>query len=219
MVEIRSITSLSENIFLEMQCAHIDNAIANLQRWTEHDVKHWSDLKAISIAFRDAIDIELKEYLYYQYPKDKGHMLLDWEANWKAAIGAFSIRHDVFSAVDCYALQHNTAAVFHCMRILEHGLTALAQDVGLVFDIQQWNTIIEQIESKVAELRKSLPRGSKKNERMQFLSEASKEFFYFKDGWRNYVSHNRGRYDEHQAAGVLEHTRSFMNHLSTRLSE
>jgi hypothetical protein len=54
---------------------------------------------------------------------------------------------------------------------------------------------------------------------MQFLSEAAKEFFYFKDGWRNYVAHGRAAYDEHQALGVLEHTRSFMNHLATRLSE
>lgn len=58
-----------------------------------------------------------------------------------------------------------------------------------------------------------------KNERMQFLSEAAKEFFYFKDGWRNYVAHARGTYDEHQAASVLEHTRTFMNHLSTELSD
>ncbi len=54
---------------------------------------------------------------------------------------------------------------------------------------------------------------------MQFLSEAAKEFFYFKDGWRNHVSHNRGTYDEHQAASVLEHTRSLMNHVATPLSE
>jgi len=89
----------------------------------------------------------------------------------------------------------------------------------MVFDLQQWNTIIEQIEAKIAELRKSLPRGPEKNERMQFLSEAAKEFFYFKDGWRNHVSHNRGTYDEHQAASVLEHTRSLMNHVATPLSE
>jgi hypothetical protein len=105
------------------------------------------------------------------------------------------------------------------MRILERGLAAMADDFGLVFDLQQWNTIIEQIESKITEIRKTLPRGSGKNERMQFLSEAAKEFFYFKDGWRNYVSHNRGRYDEHQAAGILEHARTFMDHLATQLSE
>jgi len=105
------------------------------------------------------------------------------------------------------------------MLILERGLGALAKDVELTFDVQQWNTIIDQIEKKIRELSQSLSKGISKNERMQFLSEAAKEFFYFKDGWRNYVSHGRGDYDEHQAASVLEHTRAFMNHLSSQLSE
>ena len=97
------------------------------------------------------------------------------------------------------------------MRILEHELNALAKSVDIDFDVQQWNTIIEQIEGKITSLRKVLPRGMDKNEK--------KEFLYFKGGWRNYISHNRGTYDEHQAASVLEHTRSFMNHLAIQLSE
>ena|SRR5438045_1810101 len=105
------------------------------------------------------------------------------------------------------------------MLVLERGLGALASELGLSFDVQQWNTIIEQIEKKIRELSQSLPKGMPKNERMQFLSEAAKEFFYFKEGWRNHVAHARGTYDEHQAASVLEHTRAFMNHLSTQLSD
>jgi hypothetical protein len=217
--EIASITGLAEELFAGLHCAHIDNAIRGLKWWAERDVREWSELKARSISLRDAIDIELKEYLYYQYPKAKGQKLLSWKTEWRPALAGFPIETDVFSAVDCYALQHNTAAVFHCMRILEHGLSVLAANVGLAFDLQQWNTIIEQIEAKITELRRLLPRGKEKNEKMQFLAEAAKEFFYFKDGWRNYVSHNRGRYDEHQAAAVLEHTRAFMNHLASYLSE
>jgi hypothetical protein len=105
------------------------------------------------------------------------------------------------------------------MRVLEHGLRALANDVGLTFDVQNWQNIIDQIEAKIRELGKSLPRGVDKNERLQFLSEAAKEFVYFKDGWRNYVSHSRGTYDKHQARSVMEHVKSFMNTLSTKLTE
>jgi hypothetical protein len=105
------------------------------------------------------------------------------------------------------------------MRVLEHGLRALAKDVGKSFDVQNWQNIIDQIESEIRNIGKSLPSGMAKNERLQFLSEAAKEFAYFKDGWRNYVSHNRGTYDEHQARSVMEHVRSFMTTLSSRLSE
>jgi hypothetical protein len=45
--------------------------------------------------------------------------------------------------------------------------------------------------------------------------QAAKDFFYFKDGWRNYVSHGGDPYDEHQARSVLDHVRSFMSHLAS----
>jgi hypothetical protein len=51
------------------------------------------------------------------------------------------------------------------------------------------------------------------------LSEAAKEFFYFKDGWRNHVSHAKDKYDGPQAFSVLNHTSAFMKHLSMGLSE
>jgi predicted outer membrane protein len=105
------------------------------------------------------------------------------------------------------------------MRVLEHGLRALAKDVGRNFDVQNWQNIIDEIESEIRHLSKSLPRGIQKNERIQFLSEAAKEFMYFKDGWRNHVSHGRGDYDEHQARSIMEHVRSFMTVLSAQLSE
>ena len=105
------------------------------------------------------------------------------------------------------------------MRILEYGLGALAKEVGRTYDRQTWHNIIEEIESEIATIRKQGTRTPEKRARLKFLSEAAKEFFYFKDGWRNFVSHNRSAYDENQALSTLEHVRSFMNHLATRLSE
>jgi len=168
----------------------------------------------------ECLEDDLRYKYFYRYPDDKARHLVRVDAEWQAAIASFkSSEGTIKAAVDCYALGHNVACVFHCMQALESGLRALAADVGLTFDVQQWNTIIEQIESEITKLRRTLPPGVGKNERMQFLSAAAKEFFYFKDGWRNYVSHGRAAYDEHQALSVLEHTRSFMNHLAPRLSE
>ncbi len=215
-------SQLASSWLKSLNCIHIDAAAERLKDLGEDDDNRngWSELNTRSRSTRDAIERELHGYYCYQYPKDKVKLILSWKDDWGKALGGFSrIQVDVFSAADCFALGHYTASVFHCMRVLEYGLGALARDVGLVFDLQQWNTIIEQIEAKITEARKSLPRGAEKNERMQFLSEAAKEFFYFKDGWRNHVSHNRGTYDEYQAASALEHTRSFMNYVATHLSE
>jgi hypothetical protein len=168
----------------------------------------------------ECLEDDLRFKYFYRYPDEKVRWLLRVDADWQPAIAKFrSCEPAARAAVDCYALGHNIACVFHCMQVLESGLRALATDVGLTFDLQQWNTIIEQIESETTKLRKTLTAGVEKNKRMQFLSEAAKEFFYFKDGWRNYVAHGRAGYDEHQALGVLEHTRLFMNHLAIRLSE
>jgi hypothetical protein len=183
-IEVQSVISLAETTFADLRCIHINHAIDTLKWWVQYDKKEWSDLKARAVSLRDAIDNELKEHLYYQYPKPKGAKLLSWQTDWRHSIVAFpSISHEVFSTTDCYALGHDTASVFHCMRILEYGLGALAGDVGLTFDLQQWHNIIEEIEAKITELRKTLPRSTGRNERLQFLSEAAKEFFYFKDGW------------------------------------
>ena len=88
----------------------------------------------------------------------------------------------------------------------------------LQVDAESWQTIIERIEAKIREVGKALPRGSEKLLRLGFLSEAAKEFVYFKDGWRNHVSHNRYSYDEHQARSIIEHVRSFMCVLSKNIT-
>ena len=103
------------------------------------------------------------------------------------------------AARNAYAVGLNTASVFHCMRALEHGLRAMASDVGKIFDIQNWQNIIDEIEAEIKSEAKTLPRGAPKNDRLQFLSKAAAQFLYFKDGWRNYVSHGRVNYEEANA--------------------
>jgi hypothetical protein len=127
--------------------------------------------------------------------------------------------YEFVRASNCFSLSEHTACVFHSMRVLEHGLKALAHDVGRIFDIQQWHNIIEEIKYEIDTIAKSLPRGQAKNERLQFLSAAAKEFTYFKDGWRNYVAHGHMSYTEIQALNILDHVRIFMIHISEQLKE
>jgi hypothetical protein len=169
---------------------------------------------------RETIDAGMKRQQVYRYPEDKGGKLSNWKQDWAPVLDAFpAAGPDILAAVDLWALDHSTASVFHLMRVLEHGLRALAENVGRSFDVQNWQNIIDEIESEIRTQAKTLPKGLEKSERLRFLSEAAKEFMYFKDGWRNYVSHNRSTYDEYQARSVLEHVRTFMMVLSTQLGE
>jgi hypothetical protein len=177
------------------------------------------DLRYEFVALKETIDKGLGFQLVYRYPNSKRELISNWQADWSKALKSFpSAEEDIKAAVDCWALGHSTAAVFHAMRVLEHGLRALASDLGKNYDTQAWYNIINEIESEIRKLG-NMPKSAAKNERLQFLAEAAKEFVYFKDGWRNYVSHARGKYDEHQARSVIEHVRSFMNGLTSELPE
>ena len=108
------------------------------------------------------------------------------------------------------------------MRAVENGISALASEVGKTFDVQQWNVILNEIESEIGKMRRNgIPGLSKvlKDNKLEFLSRAAAQIGYFKDGWRNYVSHNRRPYDVNEARGIYEHVGAFMGILSERLSE
>jgi hypothetical protein len=95
----------------------------------------------------------------------------------------------------------------------------MAADVGVMFEMQNWQNVIDQIESEVKKIGKTLPSGIPKSQKLQQLSEASVQFIYFKDAWRNHVSHNRSRYDANQALSIFNHTKEFMVALAKWLKE
>lgn len=209
---------VAETVATEFEWKAVHDRIERINKRLERPMSH-RDLGTEARVLRETIDSGLKEQLVYRYPQEKNNAVLSWQEQWKGALAKFPLAAtDIFSGMDLWALGHPTASIFHFMRVLEHGLRNLAAEVNLTFDTQQWHTIIEQIESTIRKER-AAPQGIQKSERLQFLSEAAKEFFYFKDGWRNYVSHGRGVYDEYQARSVLEHVKSFMNLLGNRLGE
>ncbi len=169
---------------------------------------------------RETIRSGLERQLVYRYPQDKSEMLMDWTSDWANLLRSFpSAKGDIIAGVDLWALGHSTASAFHFMRILEYALSALARHQRTVLDVQNWQNVIHQMESSIKQAGKNLPRGQEKTDRLQFLSEAAKEFMYFQDGWRNHVAHNRATYDEHQARSILEQVKGFMIVLSSRLTE
>jgi hypothetical protein len=168
----------------------------------------------------EAIEDDIRTERFYHYNRDKALLVLKIQGDWAPTLAAFkSAKKDVEEAVDCYALEHETACVFYLMRILEHGLRELAAAVNMTFDIQQWQTIIESIESQIRDFGNNWKASPTKTEWMNFYSEAARHFFFLKDAWRNHVSHNRVTYDATSAKGAIEHIRDFMNHLSSRLGE
>jgi hypothetical protein len=123
---------------------------------------------------------------------------------------------DIAAAGRCIAVEEWTAAVFHLMRVLEHGLRALAADVGLAesqVELQNWQNVIDRIERAIRE-REREPRSIEKSESLRAYSAAASQLRYFKDAWRNHVSHARAYYDEREAMNVWSHAQPFMQDLA-----
>lgn len=120
-----------------------------------------------------------------------------------------SARNDIQEAGNCLALNRWPACVFHCMRVLEIGLNALAKRFGA--SSINWHNIIQECEAEIKKL-------TNKDEQ-KFYSEAARHFMFLKDGWRNHIMHVRDEFDEGRALSVWQHTKEFMQQISKRLSE
>jgi hypothetical protein len=216
-------TRISEKLFSGLKCDHIDGATKSLGYWAKHEPRHWSELNTRTRALRNAIQVELKQYLYYQYPKQKGDKLRSWKDDWSSAITAFpTIERDVFDATDCYAAGHGTASVFHSMRVVEHGLRALAKErkIRLPKNKQvewaNWQDIIRELDKEI-EIVGRKRAGASKDAALAFYSGARADLNGFKDEYRNLVMHVRGNYDDLHALRALTNVHSFMERIAAKI--
>lgn len=206
-------TAISLDVSTELINLLVDKFNQEIPSWNEAHIE-------MENVFR-TIKIELKKRVFYYFPPEEAVYLELPEGKTFTTLvrdNFSSVHADVRAASSCLGFGLYTASVFHSMRIVEKGLGALAVVFSVPFQFEQWQTVIEQIESKVKDL-KNLPKGQQKSEDQQFYSEAAKEFSYFKDAWRNHVMHGRASYEKPEAERIHEHVRHFMNHLAKRLKE
>jgi hypothetical protein len=80
----------------------------------------------------EAFEADTKFLYLYAYPRRKADVYIRYKGEWHDALRAFpSIAAEVEDGVDCYALGHNTACVFHMVRVAEIGLRAIARERGI----------------------------------------------------------------------------------------
>jgi len=169
----------------------------------------------------DAIRSELRSKLFVYIPiRRAAYFEIDPPSKVEDAFPAAS--KEIIAAGNCLAAGLYTASVFHSMRAAELGVRAMGTELGVEFpydiSLADWQSILDQIESKIKAMR-NLPRSEVRDSDQRFFSEAATQFRYFKDGWRVRVAHARETYDESQAIKVVDHGRDFFVTLSERLKE
>jgi hypothetical protein len=178
------------------------------------------ELKPLLEGFEDDLQ---KEY-FYHYPRQKAITLLRIPGDWAASLSAFSsIRSEIDAGVDCYAIGHCAACIFHMMRVAEIGMRALARERQVSFpkhplEWAEWENIIDQIEAKAKAASAGMSRGPERDAARAFYSAAVAQLRAFKET-RNQIMHMRGSFDELDAQRAINQVRDFMNGLSAKVGE
>lgn len=175
-----------------------------------------NDIRDIRTRMRD----ELENVLFFTVSKHKSKLEPKSPPFGSDVNDKFpSAADDIEEAGKCLALERSTACVFHLMRALEIGLRALAAELGVSVVIENWNTLLNDIEK---EIRGRKSQGANANwapDDETYFSDAATSFFSFKNAWRNHTMHKRASYSPEKAEEIYVAVRTFLKHLSIRIKE
>jgi hypothetical protein len=172
--------------------------------------------------FYNDIVMELATHLFLFIPADRRELYQQAEPPFGGEVEQTfpDAVYDIAAGTRCLSVDEWTGSVFHMMRVLEIGLRRFAEGLGVQMEsgieLENWKSIIDQIE-KAIRSQEQQPKSPEKSAQLQFYSEAASNLRYFKDAWRNHVSHSRAKYDELEATTVWRHVRSFMQRLAEGL--
>lgn len=210
-------------IGLRITAKTINELISQLENPTVGQNFQWLMEKVKDIGNLSKKEIEGKVFLYVPAERAKFFPRISNPHIFGEPVSdAFpSAVEDVTESGVCLALDRGSACVFHLMRVLEIGLTALGKVFGVSLAHTNWAPAIEQIESRVREMHKDADWKARSDckDQQEFYAQAASQFGILKDAWRNYTMHARGFYTEEQAERIFENVKAFMQKLAERIRE
>jgi hypothetical protein len=146
---------------------------------------------------------------------------------------------DIRAAGNCLAVGCDTAAVFHLMRVVEHGLRAFAKHLGVRRMIHQkrsslgivigkrytpvayetWDKILNSLPKRVEKRLNRLRPGPTKQQWQGFYSTVLIDINAIREAWRNHVMHTRQDVTPLEAEGIKVRVEGIMHTLAKRLRE
>lgn len=182
-----------------------------------------SEIQSLFVELNKRIEVELKSHTYLCIPKEQSDFYKNPLKDWQTTIAAFpKATYDIEEASKCLALRRNTACVFHLMRVMGAGVTALGKSLNEpTLDASHnltWDNVLRRC---AKELEKPFNQMSPVwQSDKQFYATATTKLFAVKDAWRNPNAHEVGdKYTDEEAEDIYRTIRSFMRHLATKLKE
>jgi hypothetical protein len=163
---------------------------------------------------------ELHSMIFVQIPPDKAQFF-EQDALFGPAVqnaASMELNAEIRAAGNCLAADLNTAAVFHLMRVVEHGARSLAARLDVALSKKQisqseWQTLIQAMEVRISRSQRHKKPIPLKPGELKLFRGAIMDIKSFKDLWRNDVMHTRGNYKFHDAKNVKEYVEHFMRGL------
>jgi hypothetical protein len=210
--------------FLDLSAAH--QRIDQQLRISLRDGLTYQQLEQEARVLRELVDND-PPFRRFAYVPDRKAQVSDkmgheWAKAWEKIPAS---KTDTQEAVYCYALDRNTACVFHLVRVAEFGLRRLAAKLkvkithtGKIVPIEfgEWDKVITAAKNQISAAR-GRPSGPKRQRLLEFYSDAADHCLFMKDIWRNNVSHTRKPYTELEALAVMGRVRDFMAFLAEHL--
>jgi hypothetical protein len=171
---------------------------------------HWSFVK------------ELRLVNFAFIPADKLHCFEQENLFGDAVFEIFpNARDDIKDAGNCMAADLHTAAAFQLLRIVETGLRKLARKLQVKInktplDYAGWESVVKAIDDKLA-AKIPKTRGQKKSSALKFKQDLLADFKAY-EVTRNEIMHCRWRCNEHEAIGLFNRVRDFMQRLAIQVS-
>jgi hypothetical protein len=188
---------------------------------TASQILDHASLIVYATEIRQMLVDEISQHLFICIPAEDRELIEQIELPFGESVARIfeKANRDIQASGRCLAFGEWTACVFHSMRVLEHGLHELASRVGLPPEsmaLENWKNVIDQIEARIKAIEKD-PKSAAKSAKLKTYSSSAIQFRYFKDAWRNHVSHGRDTYDEREARLILNHVKEFMQSLASEV--
>ena len=182
-----------------------------------------SEIQSLLVELNKRIEVELKAHTYLCIPKEQADFYKNPLKEWQTMIAAFpKATYDIEEASKCLSFRRNTACVFHLMRVMGAGVTALGKSINEpTLDASHnltWDNVLRRCAKELEKPFKEMSPVWQSDK--QFYATATTKLFAVKDSWRNPNAHELGdKYTNEEAEDIYRTIRSFMRHLATKLKE
>jgi hypothetical protein len=214
-----------DSVWLQ-ECRITKKHIENLLHHYKYHPVCWGELYELLNRLDDEIEHGLVEECFFHYSRDNAKLILSVDDNWDKVFKEFpSSKIEIVAGVDCYAIGHNTACVFHMVRVGELGLRTIGRECGVEtvrnnvsIEWGTWGQVFQAIEPEISAIRKK-QNGHQKDAALAFYDTILSDLHAIQSLYRDHTMHFRGKYDDGEAQSAMFRVRSLMMTLASKLDE